>query len=131
MALEIQIHAGRLLDLDTDLLVVGVPRAGGKDPQWPPFWKALDGALGGGLTKVVTKEDFTGKRDQSLSLGSLGQLKADKVVVIGLGDRRSFGPPEIRTFAAKAARFAGAEKARSLALVIPPGVENELRAVAE
>jgi leucyl aminopeptidase len=66
-----------------------------------------------------------------VSLASLGRLKVDKVVVLGVGDRRSLGAPDVRVFAAKAARCAGAEKARSLALALPSGLEGELRAVAE
>jgi leucyl aminopeptidase len=137
MALDIQVRSAQLLDLDADVLVVGVvrvPRAsgrGGKAFPLPPPLKAVDDALGGALTKLVAKEDFTGKRDQSVSLGSLGRIKADKIVVLGLGDRRSIGAPEIRTFAARAARCAGTEKGRSLALALPPGAESELRAVAE
>jgi leucyl aminopeptidase len=131
MALDIQVRAGQLLDLDADVLVVGVARGSGKDAQWPPFWKALDSALGGGLAKLAAREEFTAKRDQSLSVGSLGRIKADKVVVLGLGAHRSIGAAEMRIFAAKAARSASTEKAKSLALALPPGVEGDLRAVAE
>ena len=135
--LDIQVRNAQLLDLDTDVLVIGVVRVprtsggSGKVFPLPPSLKAVDDALGGALTKLVAKEDFTGKRDQSVSLGSLGRIKVDKIVVLGLGDRRSVGAPEIRTFAARAARCAGTEKGRSLALALPPGVEGELRAVAE
>jgi leucyl aminopeptidase len=51
--------------------------------------------------------------------------------LLGLGERRKLGAPEIRTFAAKAARAANGEKATSMALVLPAGLENDLRAVAE
>src|SRR5580693_3968178 len=121
MALDIQVRTAQLLEIDSDVLVIGVPRGSGKAAQLPPSCKAIDDALGGALTKLVAKEEFTGKREQSLSLPSLGRTKADKIVLLGLGDRRSLGAPEVRTFAAKAARTASVEKARSLALALPPG----------
>lgn len=130
MALDIQVRNAPLLDLDTGLLVVGVP-GGGAKPALPTSLKALDDALDGALTKLVAKEEFTGKRDQMVALGTLGRVKANKVVLLGLGDRRSVGSPEVRVFAAKAARCATAEKERTLAVVLPSGLEGELRAVAE
>jgi len=131
MALDIQVRTAPPIDIDADVLVIGVPRGGGKGSPLPPSLKAIDDALGGSLAKLLAKEDFSGKRDQSVSLGSLGRIKAEKIVVLGLGDRRSLGAPEIRVFASKAARCAGAEKARSLALALPPGLEGELRAVTK
>src|SRR5262249_34509621 len=93
--------------------------------------KPIDTALGGALSKLAAKEEFTGKRDQSLSISTLGRIQADKVVLLGLGERRALGVGGARTFAAKAARVANSEKARSLALALPAGLEGELRAVVE
>jgi len=131
MALDIQVRTGHPLEIDADLLVIGSPLTAVKAGQLPPACKAVDDALGGALAKLMAKEEFTGKRDQSVSIGSLGRVKSDKVVIMGLGDRRSISAAGIRTFASKAARSATAEKARSLVLALPPGTEGELRAVAE
>jgi leucyl aminopeptidase len=131
MALEIQVRLAQPLDLSADVLVVGALQMGGKTGGLPAPLKAIDGALGGALAKLVAKEEFTGKRDQILSLTTLSRIGSDKLVVIGLGDRRTLRGPDLRTFAAKAARAANAEKATSLALVLPAGVEGELRSIAE
>jgi leucyl aminopeptidase len=131
MPLDIQIRAAQPIDLAGDVLVVGVLQAGGKSPALPPPLKAIDAALGGALSKLAAKEEFTGKRDQSIALSSLGRVQADKVVLLGLGERRSLGAAGVRTLAAKAARIANSEKAKSLALALPAGLEGELRAVAE
>jgi leucyl aminopeptidase len=130
MPLEIQVRAASPLDLTADVFVVGVLQ-GGKTQALSPSLHALDGALGGALSKLAAKEEFTGKRDQTLSLSTLGRIPAEKVILIGLGDRRSIGAPEVRTFAAKAARAANGEKASSMALSVPAGLEGELRAVGE
>jgi leucyl aminopeptidase len=131
MPLDIQLRAAQPIDLAGDVLVVGVAQIGGKSPALPPSLHVIDTALGGALSKLATKEEFTGKRDQVLSLATLGRIRPEKVVLLGLGDRRSIAAPAARTFAAKAARIANGEKAKSLALALPPGLEGHLRAVAE
>jgi leucyl aminopeptidase len=134
MSLEIQVRAAQALDLTAEVLVVGVFQsntAAGKAPALPPSLKAVDEALGGAVAKLVARDEFTGKREQTLTLSTLGRIGAEKLLVIGLGEKRSLGAPELRTFAAKAARAANVEKATSLAVALPAGVEDELRAVAE
>ncbi len=131
MNLDIQLRTAPPQQLAGDLLVVGVTQAGAKAPALPPWLKAVDEALGGALGKLAAKEEFTGKRDQALSLPTLGRLPTERIVVLGLGDRRAIGASVARTFAAKAARAGNAEKAKSLALALPAGFERELRAVGE
>jgi leucyl aminopeptidase len=130
MPLEIQVQTAQVQDLTADLLVVGVLQSGGK-AGLPPGLKSADAALGGSLAKLAAKEEFIGKRDQTIALSTLGRLGAEKLVLIGLGEKRSLGAPEVRTFAAKAARTANVEKVTSLAVSLPAGIEAELRAVAE
>jgi leucyl aminopeptidase len=130
MPLEIQLRVASPLDLTADVFIVGVLQ-GGKTPGLHPSLHAVDGALGGALSKLAAKEEFTGKRDQTLSLPTLGRLPAEKIVLIGLGDKRSIGAAEVRTFAAKAARAGNVEKASSIALGLPAGLEGHLRAVGE
>ncbi len=120
MPLELQLRAASPLDLTADVFVVGVLQAG-KAHALSPSLNALDGALGGALSKLAAKEEFTGKRDQTLSLPTLGRIPAEKVILLGLGERRSVGAAEVRTFAAKAARAANGEKASSMALSRPGG----------
>jgi len=131
MPIDIQVRTGSPVDVTGDVLVVGVLQIADKGGALPPSLRPLDAALGGALSKVMAKEEFTGKRDQSLSIPTLGRMAADKLVLLGLGERRKLGAPALRMFAAKAARTANTEKATSLAIVVPAGVEGELRSVAE
>jgi leucyl aminopeptidase len=131
MPLDIQVRVAPPNDLAADVLVVGVLQIAGKSPALPLSLKPIDAALGGALSKAFAKEEFTGKRDQALHIGTLGRLPAERIVLLGLGDRRSVASPGVRTFAAKAARAANSEKAKTLALSLPAGLEGELRAVAE
>jgi leucyl aminopeptidase len=131
MALDIQLRVAQPSDLAAEVLAIGVLQGTGKSFVLPPSLKAIDSALGGALAKLVAREEFTGKRDQVVALGTLGRLPADKVALFGLGERRSLGTGGVRSFAAKAARTAHSEKAKSVALVLPAGTEGYLRAVAE
>jgi leucyl aminopeptidase len=116
--------------LAAEVLAIGVLQ-GAKTAAIPTSLKEIDRAFDGALSKLAAKEEFTGKRDQMLSLATLGRLPAQKLCLLGLGDRRSLGSPELRSFAAKAARAANAEKATSLALALPAGCEGDLRSIAE
>src|SRR5258708_2323368 len=138
MALEIQVRSAspsQAVGLAADVLVVGVYK--GSDEKGKARFglatglKPLDASLGGALAKLAQREEFTGKRDQTLTLSPLGRLSADKLVVYGLGDRRSTGAGELRAFAAKAARIATGENARSLAVGLPAGAESRLRELAD
>lgn len=92
---------------------------------------AIDKALGGKLTKQIKKDDFKGKKDQVLSLGTLGKLKVDKVVVYGLGDPDKATDGDLRTFAAKVGRSANADKTKRLVLALPDGLDARVRFVVE
>lgn len=131
MPIEIEVRTESPVLVTADVVVVGVLQVGDKGGPLPPTLRPLEEALGGALSKILAKEEFKGKRDQSLSIPTLGRAAAGKLVLLGLGERRKLGAPEIRTFAAKAARAANGEKATSMALVLPAGLENDLRAVAE
>ncbi len=116
-----------------DLMVVGVPTLGGaskKKNQRLPL-DGFDRALGVSFARLLKKEEFKGKKDQQVSTATFGKVKADRLVLIGLGDLAKLGPGDIRTFAAKAARLANGDKSRRLVLGVPAGLEGSLREIVE
>ena len=146
MPLKISARTTHALDLNADVVVMGTfslpdaksdkdgkkqKKKDGDTRTGVPFIDALDRALGGGVSRLLAKEEFTGKKDQTLSVPTLGRLPAAKLVLLGLGDRDKAGPGEVRSFAAKAARIANAEKAKTLVLALPDGIEGRLRLVGE
>jgi leucyl aminopeptidase len=129
MSLQISFGAGQPTDVAADVVVLGVWVFGGK--KAPPALQAVDTALGGALMALLAKDEFSGKRDQMLSVATMGKMKATRLIVLGLGDRAAARDPEVRAFAARAVRAAMGERAKSLAIIVPDGAESRLRAVAE
>ncbi|MFO0675145.1 MAG: leucyl aminopeptidase [Polyangiaceae bacterium] len=130
MSLALSVRADAPHAVQADVLVVGLYGAAKKGGGFREL-AALDAALGGGLEKLIAKEEFTAKKEQVLSLPTFGKLKASRLVLIGLGDRGKVTDSDVRLFAAKAARAANADKAKSLALSVPAGLETRLRFVGE
>ena len=112
-------------------MVVGTPLLGGKSKTQSPL-DGLERATGGALGRLIKKEEFKGKKDQTIALTTLQKgVKADRVMIVGLGDVAKMGPADARTFAAKAARAANGDKAKRLVLGIPAALGAHLREIAE
>src|SRR5271170_1044356 len=114
MPIEIQVRTESPALVVADVVVVGVLQLADKGAALPPALRPLDAALGGALSKLIAKEEFKGKREQSLAMGTLGRIPGGKLVLLGLGERRKVGAPEMRSFAARAARAGNTEKATSV-----------------
>ncbi len=131
MPLQISARLAKPAKTSADVVVVGVWTLPSSKKGRLAELADLDRALGGGLSRTIAKEEFKGKRDQSLAVATLGRLPATKLVVLGLGDAKDWGSADARAFAARAARAANGEKAKSLVLGVPKGVGNYYRALAE
>ncbi len=131
MALSLSIRAAKSLELEADITVFGV-WAFDASKKLPDVVKDVDQALGGGLLALLQKEEFSGKPDQSFSVPTLGRVETTRrIVLLGLGERQNAKDPQVRTFTARAARAALGDRAKSLVIVLPEGIEKHLRAAAE
>ena len=131
MPLSLSIRSAQPLEVKTDLTVFGV-WAFDPSKKLPDSIKDVDHALGGGLLALLKKEEFSGKPDQALSVPTLGRIPGTgRIVFLGIGDRAAAKDPHARVFAAKAARAALGDRAKSLVVVLPDGAEKHLRAVGE
>jgi leucyl aminopeptidase len=128
MPIKFSLSSSEPLSIAADVLVLGIPEgATFKEGTLGDLAKAL----GPSLARAVKREEFTGKKDQTLEVAAGGSdLKAAKVLLIGLGDPAKLTPVDTRVFAAKGARFANAAKATSLAVEVLP-VAGAERATAE
>jgi leucyl aminopeptidase len=133
MPLQITVRAAKPVAVAGDVIVVGVwtralrsKKKGALDPLAP-----FERALGGGLSTLLQREEFGGKKDQSVRVQTLGKLPAHTLFIFGLGEAGALTDADVRSFAARAARAAQGDKARRLVLVVPDGLESKLRFVAE
>jgi leucyl aminopeptidase len=131
MLLKISARTANAVETSADVAVIGVWSLSPSKKGRPAELAALERALGAGLARAMNKEDFRGKREQVLNIATFGRVHAAKVVIIGLGEQKDFKDVDARAFAAKAARTANAEKAKTLVLGVPEGLEGRYRYLAE
>jgi leucyl aminopeptidase len=116
-------------DAEVDLLAVLLAE---EDLAGDTLLNDLDEALSGALRTAIKDDEFTGKRDATLSVMAYGKVPARKVLLIGLGPAAKVTSVELRAAAAKAAKVANADKATKLHLGLRgKGDAAELRAAAE
>ncbi|MFN3431857.1 MAG: leucyl aminopeptidase [Candidatus Sericytochromatia bacterium] len=123
--MNVTVTAARLSEVQADALILGVP-AGQALPDGP--LKEADAALGGALGRVLGDQQFTGKSDQVEVLYPMVGLGAPRVVLLGLGDK----PLDAEGWRKAVSTAVGAVsgKARSVALLLPAGMDPAMAAEA-
>ncbi|HTP50821.1 MAG TPA: leucyl aminopeptidase [Anaeromyxobacteraceae bacterium] len=137
--MKVEVTGAAPLEAEASVLAIPVFEdevSGGKG-----WFAEVDRRLSGHLASAAKEEDFEGKPDQSLLLRTLGKLRADRVLLLGMGPRdpaqgalQASGFEALRMAAGKAARGAQKAGATRLAFVAPrfPGqTAHEARAIVE
>lgn len=113
--MEMIVAQGDLTQVACDVLVVnlfaGVTHPGGATG-------AVDRALGGWITDLISQQQFKGKRNTTLALATFGKIPARWVVVVGLGEAETFGLEQIRQASATVVKKARELKARTIATLL-------------
>jgi len=127
--------------LDAEASVLAVPVFEEEVQGEKGLYAELDRRLSGHLAAAARDEDFEGKPDQCLALRTLGKLRAQQVLLLGMGPREAAqaslpktGFEALRMAAGKASRAARKAGAKRLAFVAPrfPGqTAHEARAIVE
>ena len=115
--MNISVQAGALNAVQADALVVNLFQ-GVTQPTGATG--AIDQALNGAISHLISTGDFTGKPNQTAVLyPQQGQdLKTPRVIVVGLGKRDDFTLDKVRQAAATAARRARDLGAKRLATIV-------------
>lgn len=79
---------------------------------------AVDKALGGAISRLISRGEFEGKRGDTALLEGKGAVGAERVVVVGLGKKEKFDTDIIRLAAAASLNRAKTMKAQSVATVM-------------
>ncbi|HEX8633895.1 MAG TPA: leucyl aminopeptidase [Pyrinomonadaceae bacterium] len=122
--MDIQVSTGRVGDADVQALAVAVF----KDEQaHEGFLQELDAATGGLIKSVIEAEELKGKEGEIVyvHLGDgRGELKARRLLLVGVGERESYGTAQASQMAGTAARALRARSVKSIGL-ITRGAEAE------
>jgi leucyl aminopeptidase len=113
--MKVKIECASITEISCDLLVVnefeGVKHPGGATG-------AIDKALGGLIGKLSSSGEIDGKLGSSPIIHTQGKIKADRVAVAGLGERRKFDLDSVREAAAAVIKKAKGIKARRVATIV-------------
>lgn len=110
-----------LVKCKTDVLVVGRFSDAG-DPG--SIIATLDKALDGAVTRLAKIGDFTGKPKTSAIVYGGGRIAAERVLILGLGERKKATLDTLRKAAATAASRAVELKTKHLSLALYPSFDN-------
>lgn len=98
------------------VLIVPIAATGRRSP----LYKVLDKALGGAPEALFKNKEFTADLGKTAVINSLGQLPAERVVLVGLGKKDQVTAEEFRQAAAAAASCVRTLRAGSCSLVMEP-----------
>ena len=130
MPLNLTCTASVAHQANVDLLAVAV--FAGDAIETDVTVSAIDSALEGGLGRAIRREEFKAKKEQVLEIDPLGRIPAQRVLLIGLGERAKFTAADYRTIASRVSRAANGCKAKKLAFALPGAPDAEAaRAVGE
>ncbi len=100
MSLEFDLNRDAPSAIDADCIVVGAYA----DQSLTPAGTALDEASGGRLRALLTRGDVSGKTGKTALLHDVPNVRAPRVLVVGLGDAGKFGVPQYLKAIGDAAR---------------------------
>jgi leucyl aminopeptidase len=128
--MDIQVSTGRVGDADVQALAVAVF----KDEQaHEGFLQELDAATGGLIKSVIESEELKGKEGETVyvHLGEgRGGLKAQRLLLVGVGERDGYGAAQVSQMAGTAARALRARNVKTVGL-ITRGAESDAERSAE
>lgn len=76
--------------------------------------KAADKALEGYATDAVTEEDFSGKTGEICVVHTHGKLPANRLAIVGLGDKKTFNDEAVRRAIGSVVRYAEKIEAKKI-----------------
>ncbi len=83
------------------------------------IFRAFDKSLDGLLSRLVTEEQFKGKKGQLLSIHTHGRVGAARLLLVGAGARKDFSPSDLRGFGARVFKAGAAASVKSVTAVMP------------
>lgn len=91
--------------------------------------RSADDMLGGGLAAIRESGEFTGKRNKTKLIHTLGRLPAERLLLVGLGKRDEVTPERIRQAAGTAVRAVLATGVPRFASLLHRGTDSVRRSL--
>lgn len=110
-----------IFQIKTDMIAIGVFEGSINSSA---VLKQLDEKLGGAVKKVYKFEDFKGKALSSVLLYGNEKIKANKVLLVGLGDKKKFKIDVLRRASGLACKRAVADKCKNVSLALVGDVKD-------
>ncbi|MDH4100001.1 MAG: leucyl aminopeptidase [Nitrospirota bacterium] len=121
--MKLTVKQGDIAKVKDDAIVVnlfeGTKKPGGATA-------AVDKALGGIISKIIKRDDFAGKLNQTLFLPHVEGVGAERVLLIGLGKQEELTVDRIRQVAAKSAKLLKDAGAKSISTVLHGAGEGNI-----
>ncbi|MBI4216069.1 MAG: leucyl aminopeptidase [Chloroflexi bacterium] len=129
--MEIQVLTGNISTLSVGAALAELYE--GQDPL-EGVLVAWDQALGGAISRLRAKGEIKGKPRELTLIHTLGRLRPERVLLVGLGKREELTPNRIRDAAAEALRYARRLESETVATTIlgagVAGIKHEQAAQA-
>ncbi len=125
--MDIRVSIGDVATFAGDGLVInlfegtGAPAGGRRTRRGTPLGgatAAVDAALGGAIARLIQAREATGKWGEQTLIHSLGRLRAERVLLIGLGKAEELTLDRIRAAAGEAARALRKAGARRIGSIV-------------
>lgn len=112
--MDFQAISGNFLEAGVEALAITVFK--GEKPS-TGLLKELDKLAGGQITAVIKSEEFKGETCETslLRLSPKGKVKASRLLLVGVGDRKDFKPADIGVAAGTATRYLRKCNAKTIA----------------
>jgi leucyl aminopeptidase len=114
--MEVKADSRQFHEIECDALVVAVFE--GEKPEEGALAE-INKRSNGVITSLVETGEFTGKSGESAYVHNPGDMKAQRLLLVGVGKREEFTTDNVRKMAGTAARTLRGKKARSFAILRP------------
>ena len=112
--MEVRAEFGKFYDVQADALVVTIYEGEKADDG---ALKELDERTGGIVSEMLGTDEMRGKQNDTVYIYRPGNIRAERLLLVGAGKREEFSLDTIRKVTGSAARFLRSKGARSMAIL--------------
>lgn len=114
--MQVEANRGPIEELDVQALAVAVFK---DEKSGEGFLKKLDELSGGLVQSAIEAEEFSGKEGETAYFHLVGndKLKFRRLLLIGVGEEKDYGVPQVSQMAGTAVRSLRSKNAKSIAVV--------------